>query len=351
MNENSSLLETTNEELEIPKHFLEKIEKYSKRLGIPRKSLEIELVEYYKEYKLKYPRRTSQWQMAHDSLRGRLRREEGSYLSSALAFKGYLFGESYLDWIEVRKNKALAMYNDLATRDEAIRQGLVSEDGTPLDNRPYIWYKGRQIENPDYGKPFDPDRHEHYRALYGIAAYFDSEDYKFVKINCQNELAMTISYEFYEPLKFRCTVKTDNPYFVLNSTKVTKFIPIELELDLDYIIRNCGWTIHPLHKIEKLFMSIGKDRQNPILIEAVVTNIGTEINPKTGNRKIYLDDEELDISGQGIPMFINGEFPLEFGEDDRIIVLGSLDKLGAGTSKETIIINADGILPLAQYRR
>jgi len=334
----------------IPTEIANKVSEYANRLGLSVDVLMDKLANFYNEEKDRHPK--TAWTIAIRRLRGELKREGRMYWSSAMPYEGIFFGSTRLiDWIEVAKQKALAMYANPETRKKAIDEHYVTPDGIPLDRREQVNFK----ENPNYLQPFKDGEHDWYRVLYGLVSPLHKNEYKFCKFRFRGNIAQSLEFSFLTEYVFRATGGlTDDGIYNLNATKATK-------LDLlseahssnfwDEIIYKCGMNIYGLQDLETLYEMYGTDRENPVLIEAQVPHIETEVNVKTQNRLIILDDERMPLNYTGTRCFVSGIFPLTFKEDSTVVVLGYLSKMEDREGKEQIIINAYGLCPISKYLR
>lgn len=329
---------------EIPKEVLKKLESYSSKLGISLGELKQRLTNLYKEDVKEYPKATKHWKRANKRLRGMLRREEGSLLSNAIMFKGYFFGDTGLiDFADIARRK-VERYIDKFGEESAFRKGLIDEDANPLATRDFL-------RGPKKGEPIPDTFESNFRALYGVATvYTDKEEvnYKFNRLSFNDDAAVEAVYEFYTPYLFRATVRDSKTFYDLNATSVTRFRETE-PFDVESAIFNCGYKVWKLTELEEALAMLGKDTRTPILTIGEASIINAEVNQKTGNRSIILDDEDLEWE-TGVRCFVNGEFPIVFGEDSRVVVVGSLGTMGEG-NREQIIINGYGFYPLKEFLR
>lgn len=321
----------------IPAEIKNKIEEYCKQLGKEELDLYKQLVEFYKE-DIGTHKRTSDlkhWQMAHRSLRRILRSEDGGIRSKAIAFTGYVFGDTgVIDFVDLMKKKARKVY--AIDRERAIAKHLTDKEGNPLDTREKVDFE----ENPRYLEPFREDDHSWSRTLYGIAGRGNSwKETKFFKLTFNGEKARTLGSFIGKPVTFRATERTSSPYYELNATTVTNLQVIDEMPDPEKLVRSCGKEIYRLPDLEKVVELT--DERTPILIEAIVHSINPEPNPKTNNRTILLDDEDLPMDALGIYCYMPYHIPLDFKEDSEVIFLATLSRTSLG-GKERIVLNGLG---------
>jgi len=334
-----------NEPVSIPKEIFEKLEQYSKQLGIDIIKLEDELIEYYKEDKANHKRSSDlkHWEIAHYTLR---RQHRTGIKSPALTFVGYIFGDSGLiDFVEIMKRKALAIYS--LDKERAVQMHLTTPDGIPLDTRERVDFK----ENPRFLQPFREDDHSWSRTLYGIAGIGNQmKDTKFFSLRFSGDKAREIIPPFNKLVRFRATIRNSGNDFELNATSVTKIEELDETLEeekIEEILRNTK-DIYRIIELEKVFELT--ESNTPILVEAVVNSISPEPLPKSNNRIIFLDDPDLPLDAQGVVCFMPYHIPLDFKEDSRVIFLGTLSK-STLNNQERIVINGLGYFCSSDMRK
>jgi len=155
--------------MSISKKYRDGIKAFSERLGIP----EEELVELFLGIKQEFSSlrpdlsEKALERKAYERLRGELRREYGAIYSPAPIWTAILFGcTDVIDFVELMKRKAIALWENPATREEAIENLLVTRDGVPLDPREQVDFQ----PNPNFGRPFGEDDHSYYRAFFGVCS-------------------------------------------------------------------------------------------------------------------------------------------------------------------------------------
>jgi len=286
-------------------------------------------------------------------LKGELLRESGSLRSSAIMFKGFLFGDSgVIDFIDLMRKRALRMYNAGGElKRKAIKMKLVTSDGIPLDTRKIVNFQ----DNPNYLGELKG--HWYTQRLYGIAGKgHEMKDPKFFMMIWDHEgVKREVPYELYKMFTFRCTEgKTDRNMYKLNAKGVTRFQEVE---DITWkekqeLIEKCGYPIFTVSEIEKIFIQF-KDEKNdnrtdplyPVLIKGIAREIDYSIN-SNGNRRIQLDDENMWEGSY--TCWVPQHLPIEFGLDSEIIVIGKITK-SIFNDKEQYSINAEGLFPLEGY--
>lgn len=325
---------------------MKELKTFSDKTGVNEADLKKRYDDLYSAYGNK--------QKALKRLRGDLLRESGSLRSTAIAWSGFIFGDTgVLDFVELMKKKALGLYSAGGTRKEyAIKNYLVTRDGTPLDTREKVNF----VDNPNFRQPLKG--HAYSKKLYGIAGLGrDMKEPKFFQMNFNDEIVQKeIPYQFYKHYLFRATEgETDRNMYKINAKSVTTFSDIGNEIpyeDMAKMIENCGYEIWKVSKIKEAFaMNVDEkydDRTNQsyaLLFKGTAADIDPAVNDY-GNRRIDLNDEDMWTGSY--TCWVPEHLPLEFGKDSDIYIVGSITK-GEFNEKEQYNINAFGLFPLPGY--
>jgi len=327
----------------IPQEAIEKLKEYSRRTGMKLEELQKLLLQKKDEYVKQHPRsKKTVWDGALRKVRGHLRRLDGSFLSPSVMFRGIICGDTgVIDFIEMMKRKATAMYNNLATREEAIAKHYVDIDGTPLDTRERVVKDGKLIENPNLFKPFPEDEHSYARTLYLICEEWGTGEFRFAHMNIREEYIDKLdNFDFNVPYKFRAILNEKGDIYKLNATKATDFVLAD-PFDLDEALENV--KIYSVSEIDTLYGLHGKDYKNPLILKGMVTEIG-DVNPKTQNRVVYLEDPDGDWV-PAVRFFVPDYIPIDFVQDDLIGAIGFLSEIGQ-EGQEIVVINGYGYILL-----
>jgi len=342
--------------MEIPKKYNRMLPKYSEKLGLSVEELEDLLIGKFQAVDSNNPdaSNTIKWTKAYNMFRGELRRRDNSLKSPAPMFTGLVWSDSgVLDFIELQKRKAISMFKNPEKRQYAIDNRIVDRDGTPLDQREKINY-GKE-ENPNYLQPYPKDEHSYYRALCGVASKGGEfgDDLQFFRLNINGPEALDVTYPYNVPVHFRGNIKTGSNFgfYDLNSIsdKVDVFNVANLSPpdDIYEKLQTQPWRPYTLDELESVHSLYGNERVQ-ILVEANVGDISEEINDKTGNRTIWLDDPMLSFDESGVVCFMNGELPINFGLDSRILIVSRLNKMGSGDD-ERIVIEGQGYYAIPAF--
>jgi len=323
--------------MKIPKEIFEKIEGYSKQLGKDIEILKKQLIEFYEADKATHKRSSEDknWEIANKALRRILRHEDGGIRSKAIAFTGYVFGDSGLiDFVDLMKKKAKRVYG--IDRERAIAKHLTNDRGEPLDTREKVNFE----DNSRYLEPFREEDHSWQRTIYAMSGKGpEMKEIKFSTIVFRDEQAHELKPNLNSGAQFRANEKTSSPYYELNATSVTKLKDYPIKADIEKMIRTCGPKIYRITELDKVVDLI--EKRAVVLVEAIVHSINPEPNAKTGNRSVLLDDEDLPMDAKGTWCYMPYHIPLDFKEDSEVIFLATLSKTTLG-GKEVVVMNGLG---------
>lgn len=325
----------------------EKLVQLSSKTGLSLEEIQRRLETIKKERNLKDIQ-------AYQVLRGELRRESGTLFSPAEAYTGIIFGDTgVLDFIEIMRQRAISMYENPATREIAIARGYVDSRGTPLDTRRIVDFQ----ENPNYLKPLRKDEHSYHRVLYGVAnkggsLNFDEAD--FFRLTIDGENCLDLAVPLFIPVTFRANKRRRSLFQFLDlnaprSFKVSFNILGEERTfysEVPEILYRSSLLVVPLSELDSVLEAHSKqDRREipPILTEGYVASISYRESSKY--RVLILDDEDLGDE-RGVTAFIDPDFPIYFGLDSRIIVVGEVGSFQG--DDERIFVRAYGYYPIPE---
>jgi len=294
-------------------------------------SLPLEKVKEKYEYYLREEKREPREERALQRTRLSLKRATRATKNLA-TYEGIVIGVTDLaDFVERMRQKALRLYQNESTRDEAITKGYVSIDGTPLDYRPTIY--GRP--NPNYGKPLSG--HSFQRDYYIIAREQGSEEETFYTLSANNKIAPTIEVpRLFKPLSFQAG-KSSTDSSRLNATSLTTFLEKDSELE-DSRIEELLRTKMPCYRaseVEELLQSLDpKERYTQIIaVEGMV------LTEALATKRRYIDIDDSDMEGY-IRCFLSEAVEVNFGEDSRVYVIGTP---GFSRGGRGVILSAYGV--------
>ena len=267
--------------------------------------------------------------LAYRRLRGDLDRSRGTNLSPAVSYLVYIFGDTgVLDFVDLMRKKAIAMFNDPYRKQIAIDQGIITRDGIPLDTRKKVNFK----DNPNYGRELPEEDSSVARTLFAIASKVGSGDYEFARINAQGrELAYSSVPLFtWKICRFNIGRRPDEGYLSLNASNAIGLRYEDPELTISKepakILREGLWKPITLPDIPDNWELYGQDEEGkkrnvPLLLEADIKEI-REVS-EIGDRQIILSDENSELD---LMCMIKENFPIRFGLDSRVIFVGEIGR-------------------------
>jgi hypothetical protein len=326
-------------QIQIPKEFEEKFKTISEKTKI---SI-VELKQRYAEFFQK----EGSAKIAMNKLKAEVSEENGSLISTAVPFYGYVLGDSGLfDWIDLMSQKSKDMYENPETQNKAVKDGYTTEDGVPLERRQKKF--GRP--NEKCGQPLEGTEYE--RDLYVIAsANEDFSNAKLAMLSANNEDATNIkNVDLFKTIKFRANVgKIDATSNMLNlrigaGTKFResecKLTPIEIANKVNYI----DATQEEIASEYDIFAKNPKTKYMSI-VRGTVSKIYMEpsYNTKNPARTIYIMSSEEDIASIMLRVRIPISIPIVIREGEDIQVFGRIWK-SFKTGKYTL--EAKGYIPI-----
>ena len=216
---------------------------------------------------------------------------------------GIVLGQGVLkDYLEMRKQKALRLWK--TDPEKARNEGLVNDDGTPIDSRESIFFKGGEIDNPFRGMPIDaiPKNEREGNVEREIPLLSNG---KIIRVKAKGEKARAIVVPILAQVTFEGRMSEKYPdQCSLFSSQFTTTSNSTL-IDVIPQIKD----VEPLKAIE------GKENCL-VLFEAVVF----DVIRKEGSTAILLGD--FDASYQ-ITATFPADYPLPLGLESRVICYGT----------------------------
>jgi len=241
-----------------------------------------------------------------------------------VVFKGFMLGaDSIRDIKEQMRRKALRRFDEEG--DNAKLEGYVDEGGSPTDWRPVIHNRrGEEVDNPDYHKPILGNRYV--RDIYGIVMKDGDKVSKLFQMSLWEGFASKFTYRPFTPIEFKCTIKSEGQYYILNAPRVEKglkaFKAVTMEIDYeDWIRQALEGRKYALDALDKAVADTKNANDPWIIVEGIVDSIDPDVNPKTGSRSITLADVDSGMT-ETVRVFIPKDFPLAFREYSKVIVFG-----------------------------
>lgn len=280
----------------------------------------------------------------------------------ATGFEGIIIGVGdCIDMVAKQKRDALELFR--TSPQEAITNGIVDENGVPLDTR-RDWTPERK--NPNFGKPLP--EHNYIKNVWGIAIKkkVANDKPKLFTLSLSGSKAEQINIPIFEPIRFmandRIKLSTESLY-VLSQSTFTKFA-VDKELKLpeygELIKSVCKENFVELKNLSD-YHSKNKDSFSRIVItEGSVSSLNLEPTA-FGSRIMTIEDEALTLenieSSQGVTCWMSDKIKIDFAEGSKVLVVGRTaqgkkkDDLGNPTEElGNVSINAYGVYALPQYK-
>ena len=294
------------------------LEKWSKSLGKSTKELkkEYDRIEHDVEETYSDKSETEKERITKQLFGKHMRRLKYSR-SKAEDFFGFILGCSRLtDIAEFMRRKALAAYRDDPI--QAQLQGIVDENGTPLDPREKMGNR----DNPNFHKPLT--EHIYNRKIYGVAIKEGTKAPMFFRMTLWRNSAKMFRYKPYLPIGFKAILKDmKKGFYELNASKLTKFQATKRTIDFENWMRDSSQPFIALNELKDHAAKTKGTYDNWCFTEGDVDLINPTVNPNTNCRSIILSDADKGMI-ETVRIFIPADFPLAFSELSRVIVLGKV---------------------------
>lgn len=257
----------------------------------------------------------------------------GSTRKKPVDFFGFVLGATRLvDTDEFKRRAAIKAFREDPVQAQLM--GMTDEAGTPLDNRPTMKNRGKDVENPNYHKPLVS--HTYTKTIYGIAMKNGGTEPRFFRLQLWRNTAKTFRYKPFVPVGFSAMLRDEsNGFFELGPHKSMAFKTTAQEIDIETWIRKSS-KIYLLSELEKAHASTKDAMDKWVFTEGDVIHIDTNVNANTGSRSIILSDVDNGFI-ESVRVFIPGDFPLGFREDSKVIILGQTRKWKPRDSDEEVI--------------
>lgn len=231
-------------------------------------------------------------------------------------FQGLIVGARELtDIYEQMRQKSKRMYDNSETKEQAIAENYISIDGTtPLDYRKKVF--GTQ-DNRNYGKPLTGSQFQ--REMFCVRRKEDADgnygNYEFQRIVATGKRAQNLEVPAkFKLLRFRASVQKNR----LGIMGLTRFEEVQEECNVEEIIKGAMPT-YLADEIDEHYLKptpIEQRRREVVCIEGGVLTLGLH-----GDNK-YIDISTDSMKGY-IRCFIRGNLEVDFGEDSRVLVIGT----------------------------
>jgi len=257
-------------------------------------------------------------------------------------FFGFVFGTSpLLDWKELRRKKALRKYNE--NPNKAILDGYVDEAGNPLDNQETIYKYGKEVSNPDFRKPLVG--HSWSRGVYGIAKREGDDEPMVFQLNLNGKTAKEFKgWKPFVPVRFLALVYGKDEYYRLYPSNLTKFQEDkDAEIDYEKWIKTAS-HVYQLDKLEQAWQATKDADDNWCFIEADLDYIFPEVDEDRRIRQLNITDDSVGL--QTYRTRIPEDFPINFSEFSRIIVMGEVQRFKRKDESIGMAIRGYGVYPI-----
>jgi len=305
----------------------EKLQEWSQKLGVPVETLQGMVNQAKQKLIQLYPNRDDAFYTKR-ALRLVALQYAKQLRSPAVTLVGVVFAVGpKVDTTSAMANMARQLWADPNTRAQAIADGIVTEDGTPLDTRREL-APGRK--NPNYGKPLQPF---YQRNALGIFKKFGETQKKLTVMTLRQEKA-DLELPLNKPIQLRMNVREESDYMmVCTSSRATEVQPSN---DPDF----AGWTpektmqmldsapfkVSPL-ELDEYYEKHKDERIVFALIEGDLITVD-ETPTSTGNYRCELGDLEADIAALPTSMFVPADMYestiKNLGLGSRLIVVARL---------------------------
>jgi len=219
-------------------------------------------------------------------------------LAKTKLFYGVVIGDTgVIDLAERRRAKALAMFSDPSTREEAILQGLVDREGNVLTR------SGDKL----------PD-HILVRDLY--IAIEKNGIYKLGKLRLSGK-ATGLEVPMFTSVSFRANVRGEGS---LSGSKYTVFKLEDKSINEIPALLKDVVGIFPLRALESWIEKYREERDRIVAIEGVVRDLSLTPSALTGSRRVVL--VEVDGSLETVTCFVPPHIPIKFGEYSQVYMIG-----------------------------
>jgi len=302
----------------LDREILGKLREFSPRIGRSVEELTKEIEEIYLPLaREKFPKASGR-DLERKALRllvNQYRRLHGSISrSGAEMFEGWIDGDNLVDQTEILIRK-ISKRLKIEGREQLLLEGLISEDGVPLDPRPS--YFGRK-QNPNFGKPLVDSEPAHVRTLLIVGRRAGESTWRSYRLTAFLEDATRLKVKLFTPCRFRANENPNEPgqlYF----SRVTRFEEIDVDWDLPAIYEEEGF-LTPLVDLKEVASS-RVHRERIVRVKGDVIDLRLEPFGGSGNRLMVIADESLEFE-RGVTCFIPSWIPITFTEDSLVLVAG-----------------------------
>jgi len=300
----------------IPKQIVDRLEKYGPKLGKSTEDLIEEFNLFLEVAEEQYPTVKDKNKKALDLLVNSYRRKHGDFRrSSAQMYEGWIDGATPLRDNVQEKLRRIQYRLRTEGRQSLMFEGLIDENGTPIDDRPNIF--GRR-DNPNFGKPLAHADPAYIRTIYGM-----------YRLKGETGVFKPFQMTFFEDAAYKLRIKTGKSCEFragtgkkegqLYGNENTKFFPIQTDWDLEDEYEKSN-SIIPCSELETRMNSSDWDERD-VRVKVDIININPNPLNDRGDRVMGVADLSLDIE-ETIPCFVPAHVKMDFGEDTKVIMTG-----------------------------
>lgn len=285
---------------------------------------------------------------------------KGSKFSSASTLKGIIL--AYADEYDMtRSAREFALEAMKKDKGKAIKQGLIDENGTVLDNQEkFPWGD----DNPNFGKPLENKWTRKYVAL---SRPVESDELKIEIGNMRDDLALEVP-KLGVPYEYRVAVDKDEDMRRKTKTiKNTVFtetameeLPVVDEGAICELLQNAPAEFTP-ELIDLMdWIEEHQDYDDLVIVEVDVMYVRPE-PMSNGNYFLAVSDESLQMTdSDDVAAFVSAQLAsrLDFGSGSKVLLIArpgtsnfyDRETKSVDTSKKVPVLNVQGIWALPDYR-
>ena len=321
--------------MEIPREIREKLNVYSERFGIKVSDLEKEMLEYYPEISEKHPKMSNERKMylCLRKLRLQLMREEGGIRSRAVMFTGFFLGADRI------RNTAEQMIAKI--------KRMPKEEQAKYHPEPEVWLDYRE-GSKTYLKPIEGRDFRTYYFIGSTGREIDLSRLKAGRLTVWRDQVRTLVPKLGVTYNFRAIIRDSDqqlPYYDTDASSVTRFREAMEQLSMEEkedLLRRAVEVIK-LDEVE-LAASVSSGNGFPVFVEGDVTRI---VFREDKQNIVTLTDEAANKFYRLVTYFPD-YLPIDFAEDDRIVVLGDFGTVEFPKDGKTTVLYAKGYLPVRE---
>jgi len=147
------------------------------------------------------------------------------------------------------------------------------------------------------------------------------------------------------PVRFLSLVYGEDEFYELYPSRLTKFTTdTKTKIDFEQWIRTAALHVYKLDKLDQAHDAAVDAKDNWSFIEADIDYIFPNIDEDRHQRSLNITDDSVGL--QTYRVRIPEDFPVNFSEFSRVIIMGEIQKFKRRDGTDGIAIEAYGIFPL-----